>query len=54
MKRIRVDDMHKSWLKDAKHKREYDALEEELSLVASLIEARSRAAAYAPLSWPRG
>jgi ribosome-binding protein aMBF1 (putative translation factor) len=43
MSRIRVDDLHKKWMKDSKYKREYDALEEEFSLVAALIEARTRA-----------
>ncbi len=43
MKRTRVDDLHKIWLKDRDYKHEYDALEEEFLLVASLIEARSRA-----------
>lgn len=43
MKRILVDDLHKEWLKNPDYKREYDALEEEFSLTAALIEARSRA-----------
>jgi len=43
MSRIRVDDLHKKWMKDSKYRREYDALEEEFSLVAALIEARTRA-----------
>src|ERR1700730_18143283 len=43
MSRIRVDDLHKKWIKDSKYRREYDALEEEFSLVAALIEARTRA-----------
>jgi transcriptional regulator with XRE-family HTH domain len=43
MKRIRVDDLHKKWMKDPKYRREYEALEEEFSLVAAMIEARSRA-----------
>ena len=43
MSRIRVDDLHKNWMKDSKYWREYDALEEEFSLVAALIEARTRA-----------
>jgi transcriptional regulator with XRE-family HTH domain len=30
-------------MKDAKYRREYEALEEEFSLVAALIEARTRA-----------
>lgn len=43
MSRIRVDDLHKDWMKDPKYRREYQALEEEFSLVAALIEARTRA-----------
>jgi len=43
MSRIRVDDLHKEWMKDPKYRREYEALEEEFSLVAALIEARTRA-----------
>ncbi len=43
MSRIRVDDLHKNWMKDPKYRREYEALGEEFSLVAALIEARTRA-----------
>jgi predicted transcriptional regulator len=43
MSRIRVDDLHKKWLKDSKYRHAYEALEEEFSLVAALIEARTRA-----------
>ena len=43
MKRTRVDDLHKEWMKNPKYRREYKALEEEFSLTAALIEARSRA-----------
>ena len=43
MSRISVDDLHKNWMKDSKYRREYEALEEEFSLVAALIEARTRA-----------
>ena len=43
MSRIRVDDRHKDWMKDPKYRRQYQALEEEFSLVAALIEARTRA-----------
>ena len=43
MSRIRVDDLHKKWMKDSKYRREYKALEEEFSLVSALIEARTRA-----------
>lgn len=43
MKRILVDDLHKDWMKDPRYRREYEALREEFSLVAALIEARTRA-----------
>ncbi len=43
MRRIRADDLHKNWMKDSKYRREYEALEEEFSLVNALIEARARA-----------
>src|ERR1700689_4245819 len=43
MSRIRVDDLHYNWMKNPKYRREYEALEEELSLVAALTEARTRA-----------
>ena len=43
MNRIRVDDLHKNWMNDPKYRREYEALEEEFSLVAALLEARTRA-----------
>ena len=43
MSRIRIDDLHKDWMKDPKYRREYEALDEEFSLVAALIEARTRA-----------
>ena len=43
MSRTRVDDLHKDWMKDPKYRREYQALEEEFSLTAAMIEARSRA-----------
>ena len=43
MSRMRVDDLHKAWMKDARYRREYKALEEEFSLAAAMVEARSRA-----------
>ena len=43
MSRARVDDLHNDWMKDPKYRREYNALEEEFSLTAAMIEARSRA-----------
>lgn len=43
MSRIRVDHLHKNWMKDPRYRREYRALAEEFSLVGALIEARTRA-----------
>src|SRR5689334_6309969 len=43
MKRMSVDELHKKWVKNPKYRHEYQALEEEFSLSAALIEARSRA-----------
>ena len=41
MKRTTVDDLHKKWMKNPKYRREYEALEEEFSIAAALIEARA-------------
>ena len=43
MSRTRVDDLHNQWMKDPDYRREYEALDEEFSLTAAMIEARSRA-----------
>jgi transcriptional regulator with XRE-family HTH domain len=43
MRRVSVDELHKNWLKDPEYRREYEALEGEFSLAASLIDARTRA-----------
>src|SRR5258708_7308474 len=43
MSRIRIDDLHTKWMRDPAYKRDYEALEEEFSLVAALIDARTRA-----------
>jgi ribosome-binding protein aMBF1 (putative translation factor) len=43
MSRIRVNDLHKSWMKDAAYRKEYQALAEEFSLVSALIKARTGA-----------
>ena len=43
MKRTAVNALHKSWMKNPTYRREYEALEEEFSLAAALIEARARA-----------
>lgn len=43
MSRIRVDNLHKEWMRDPNYRREYEALEEEFSITAAMIQARSRA-----------
>jgi ribosome-binding protein aMBF1 (putative translation factor) len=43
MERTTVDELHKKWMKNPKYDREYQALEEEFSISAALLEARSRA-----------
>ncbi len=39
----RILDLHEEWMKDPEYRREYDALEEEFTLIDALIAARSRA-----------
>ena len=41
-------------MKDAKYRREYEALEEEFSLVSALIAARTRAGLTQEGKWPTG
>lgn len=43
MKRTSIDDLHKRWMKNPKYRHEYEALEQDFSLAAALIEARARA-----------
>ena len=43
MSRIRVDALHKDWMKDAGYRHHHQRLEEEFSPVTALIEARTRA-----------
>lgn len=43
MKRTTASDLHKEWVKNTAYKREYEALEQEFSLTAALIDARTRA-----------
>ena len=43
MSRIRVDDLHETWMKDGRYRKEYSALDKEFSLASALIEARTRA-----------
>jgi ribosome-binding protein aMBF1 (putative translation factor) len=40
---LKVSDLAKEWMKDSAFKAEYDALEEEFTLAAALIRARSGA-----------
>jgi predicted transcriptional regulator len=39
----KISKLHKQWLADPEYRKEYEALEEEFSLAANLIEARTRA-----------
>jgi ribosome-binding protein aMBF1 (putative translation factor) len=39
----KVSELHEKWLSDPAYRQEYEALEEEFSLAANLIEARTRA-----------
>jgi len=37
-----ADELHKKWMQNPKYRREYEALEQDFSLAAALIEARAR------------
>ncbi len=39
----RLKDLHKKWMKDPEYRKEYDALEEEFTLIAAVAKARARA-----------
>jgi ribosome-binding protein aMBF1 (putative translation factor) len=39
----KIRDLHKNWMKDACYRREYDALEEEFSLMTAIAKGRRRA-----------
>jgi transcriptional regulator with XRE-family HTH domain len=39
----KITDLHKTWMKDAAYRREYDALEEEFTVMAAIAKARRRA-----------
>jgi predicted transcriptional regulator len=39
----KVSELHEKWLSDPTYREEYESLEEEFSLAANLIEARTRA-----------
>ena len=40
---IKISDLHKKWMKDPEYRKEYDALEEEFSLIIAIAKARMRA-----------
>jgi ribosome-binding protein aMBF1 (putative translation factor) len=40
---IKINDLHKKWMKDPEYRKEYDALEEEFALAAAVAKARIRA-----------
>ncbi|MEA2903479.1 MAG: hypothetical protein QOI12_866 [Alphaproteobacteria bacterium] len=40
---IKFSTLHKTWMKDAAYRKEYDALEEEFALAAAVAKARTRA-----------
>ncbi len=42
-KHTTADDLHKKWTKNPKYRREYQAMEQQFSLSAALIEARAQA-----------
>lgn len=39
----KLSDLHAEWMNDPEYRAEYDALEEEFSIAAALIQARARA-----------
>jgi transcriptional regulator with XRE-family HTH domain len=39
----KIKDLHKTWMKDAAYRKEYDALEEEFTVMAAVARARRRA-----------
>ena len=39
----KIEDLHKTWLKDATYQKEYDALEEEFTVMAAIAKARRHA-----------
>jgi hypothetical protein len=38
-----IKDLHKAWMKDAAYRKQYDALGEELTVMAAIAKARRRA-----------
>ena len=47
MSRIRVDDLHKRWMKDSKYRSEYKAARKGVLLVSALIDAWHSCRAHA-------
>jgi ribosome-binding protein aMBF1 (putative translation factor) len=43
MKEIKASALHKKWMRDPAYRKEFNALEDEYSLAAAMIEARSQA-----------
>jgi ribosome-binding protein aMBF1 (putative translation factor) len=39
----KIKDLHKAWMKDPAYRKEYDALEEEFTVMAAIAKARRRA-----------
>ncbi len=39
----RISDMHKKWMKEARYRTAYEALEEEFALASAVMEVRNRA-----------
>jgi transcriptional regulator with XRE-family HTH domain len=39
----RITELHKKWMKEAKYRKAYEALEEEFVLASAVIDVRSRA-----------
>jgi ribosome-binding protein aMBF1 (putative translation factor) len=39
----KIKDLNKTWMKDAAYRKEYDALEEEFTVMAAIAKARRRA-----------
>lgn len=39
----KIKDLHKKWSKDPAYRKEYDALEEEFTVMAAIVKARRRA-----------
>jgi hypothetical protein len=53
-KMIPVEASLAAWRKDPEYEKAYNALEEEFTLAAAMIEARARAGLSRSSSWPNG